>query len=391
MNNKFPKINLIYNRYKNASDTKPAVVEIRVTYNYQQKYFNTGVWLYPNQWKNGKITNCEDIVHISKVLDTQVSNIKEVLLEMLEENSIDLKYIQDRLNQKSLEKITFIEYCKQRATVRKYGKEKDTQERYDRFIRTFSTWGKIKTFNDVQDSTIIAYDKYLAKQGMTTYSKWQNYHRFLNSFILDAVADGLLSRNPYKWVNIEKGKNSSGINKCLTPEEFKTLKEAKMPTNCLEKVKDLFVFQTYTCLRYSDLARFNSNNITTINGIEVYKCIQKKTSKVATIPLLKPAMDILDKYRGFLPIISNVKYNEYLKLVAQASGINRPLSTHWARHTGATILLNEGVDMRIVSKICGHSSLKITEQVYAKLLDETVVKAIQDLEQSKLKSNKSRI
>ena len=122
MNNKFPKINLIYNRYKNASDTKPAVVEIRVTYNYQQKYFNTGIWLYPNQWKNGKITNCEDIVHISKVLDTQVSNIKEVLLEMLEENSIDLKYIQDRLNQKSLEKITFIEYCKQRVTVRKYGK-----------------------------------------------------------------------------------------------------------------------------------------------------------------------------------------------------------------------------------------------------------------------------
>ena len=391
MNNKFPKINLIYNRYKNASDTKPAVVEIRVTYNYQQKYFNTGIWLYPNQWKNGKITNCEDIVHISKVLDTQVSNIKEVLLEMLEENSIDLKYIQDRLNQKSLEKITFIEYCKQRVTVRKYGKEKDTQERYDRFIRTFSTWGKIKTFNDIQDSTIIAYDQYLAKQGMTIYSKWQNYHRFLNSFILDAVADGLLSRNPYKWVNIEKGKNSSGINKCLTPEEFKTLKEAKMPTNCLEKVKDLFVFQTYTCLRYSDLARFNSNNITTINGIEVYKCVQKKTSKVATIPLLKPAMGILDKYRGFLPIISNVKYNEYLKLVAQASGINKPLSTHWARHTGATILLNEGVDMRIVSKICGHSSLKITEQVYAKLLDETVVKAIQDLEQSKLKSNKSRI
>jgi integrase len=47
--------------------------------------------------------------------------------------------------------------------------------------------------------------------------------------------------------------------------------------------------------------------------------------------------------------------------------------------------------MRIVSKICGHSSLKITEQVYAKLLDETVVKAIQDLEQSKLKTNKSRI
>lgn len=32
--------------------------------------------------------------------------------------------------------------------------------------------------------------------------------------------------------------------------------------------------------------------------------------------------------------------------------------------------------MQIVSKICGHSSTKITEQVYAKLLDETIVDAI---------------
>lgn len=43
------------------------------------------------------------------------------------------------------------------------------------------------------------------------------------------------------------------------------------------------------------------------------------------------------------------------------------------------MLLNEGVDMKIVAKICGHASTKITEQVYAKLLDETVVDAISGL------------
>jgi integrase len=32
--------------------------------------------------------------------------------------------------------------------------------------------------------------------------------------------------------------------------------------------------------------------------------------------------------------------------------------------------------MEIISKICGHSSIKITEQVYAKMLDETVVDAV---------------
>ena len=63
----------------------------------------------------------------------------------------------------------------------------------------------------------------------------------------------------------------------------------------------------------------------------------------------------------------------------QSIDINKPVSTHYARHTGATLLVNEGIDMRIISKICGHSSTKITEQVYAKLLDETVVDAIKKL------------
>ena len=96
--------------------------------------------------------------------------------------------------------------------------------------------------------------------------------------------------------------------------------------------------------------------------------------------MLKPALDILHKYSGKLPIISNVKYNAYLKVVAQAAGIDKPRTTHWARHTGATLLLNEGVPMQIVSKICGHSSTKMTEQIYAKLLDETVVDAIKKLD-----------
>lgn len=85
------------------------------------------------------------------------------------------------------------------------------------------------------------------------------------------------------------------------------------------------------------------------------------------------------KVNNILPVISNVKYNQYLKIVAQAAGINKHVSTHYARHTGATMLLNQGIPMQIVSKICGHSSTKITEQVYAKLLDETIVDTIKKI------------
>lgn len=122
------------------------------------------------------------------------------------------------------------------------------------------------------------------------------------------------------------------------------------------------------------------DSLVNIKGMQVYTGKRDKTGKQFTIPTLKPALDILHKYSGKLPIISNVKYNAYLKVVAQAAGIDKPLTTHWARHTGATLLLNEGVPMQIVSKICGHSSTKMTEQIYAKLLDETVVDAIKKLD-----------
>lgn len=96
--------------------------------------------------------------------------------------------------------------------------------------------------------------------------------------------------------------------------------------------------------------------------------------------LLKPAMAVLRKYAFKLPIISNVKYNEYLKVCAQKAGIDKPITSHWARHTGATILLNDGIDMEIVAKVLGHSSTRITRSVYAKLLDDTIVKAMSKID-----------
>lgn len=376
MNNKYPQIHLIYNRYRNASPTKKAVVEIRVTHNYKQKYMSTGIWLYPHQWKNGKIVNCEDILQISETLERMLSNIRSAILEMVNEGNIDILNITDRLRKYEEQPLCFLDFCTQRASIRKYGKKEDTQERYDRFLKLFIAWGGIKDYHDITEGNIILYDEYLAKTGMKAYSRWNNYHRFLNSFIADAIDAGHISKNPYRWLNIEKGKHTNGIGKYLTPDEFRKIKGIRMPTESLERVRDVFVFQTYTCMSYTDLRDFDARNIQEVKGMKVYTGNRNKTGKAFTIPILSPAWDILMKYEGKLPVISNVKYNEYLKVVAQSAGIDKPISTHWARHTGATLLLNEGISMNIVSKICGHSSIKITEQIYAKLLDETVVDAV---------------
>lgn len=351
---------------------------MRITYNSRQKFLSTGIMLYPNQWKKGIITNCPDAIQISQTLDKLLTDVRQIILTMIEDNNIDINLISEKLENRRKDILTLKEFFQQRAEVRKYNLEPDSKLRYDRFIKFFFAWGKITTFKDLTDLNIIAYDRYLSKQNLKRSTIWNNYHRFLNSFILDAISEGYISRNPYKWTNIERRRLDS-IDKCLTPEEFRRIKNSPMRTESLSRVRDLFVFQTYTCLRYSDLALFDATLIKEIKGMKVYIRKAKKTKKPFTVPMLPPALDILKKYDNKLPIISNVKYNEYLKVVAQMAGIDKPISTHWARHTGATLLLNEGVVPQIIKKICGHSTTKITEQIYAKLLDETVVEAVQDL------------
>lgn len=378
MINKQPQITFVFNRRKNASLTVKSAVEMRITYDYKQKYIATGIMLYINQWKKGKILNCPDILQISSTLDKMLTDVRQILLDMTNEGNIDIFSIPARLKIQR-KNINFLDYCQQRFDIRKYGKASRSIDRYNLFLKVFKEWGGIKRFKDVNELNLIAFDNYLASKGMCLYTKWHNYHRHLNSVILDAINEGHMTKNPYKNICIDKGRDIKSLEKCLTPEEFHKIKISKMPTESLEKVRDVFIFQTYTCLSYSDLRYFNIKSVQEIKDMKVYTGHRLKTDKPFTIPILSPAWDILMKYNGRLPIISNVKYNEYLKVVAQSSGIDKPLSTHWARHTGATLLLNEGVPMQIVSRICGHSSTRITEQVYAKLLDETVVEAIKNL------------
>lgn len=383
---RLPILTIIYNRYHTASSSRNAVVELRIAYNNKQKYLSTGIFLLPKEWddRNRRVINRMDAAIINKTLDKLVNDVRKVIYDMVEDGHVDIFGIPARLEAGKRVDIAFLDFCEKRAEIRKYGKATDSQERYDRFLRFLKDYGKIKTFYDLTESKVMELDRYLKKNDMKAKSRWNNYHRFLNSFILDAQKEGLLQLNPYDRVKIEKGSDYDGLNKCLSPEEFLQVRTATMPDNRLERVRDLFIFHTYTCLSYHDLRAFNVKKILEVDGRKVYIGHRGKTKIEYTVPIMSPAIEILEKYKGKLPLLSNVKYNAYLKEVAVAAGIDKPVTTHWARHTGATLLLNAGVPIEIVSKVCGHSTIKMTERIYAKLLPKTVVAAVNEIE-NKLK------
>ena len=383
-----PILKLVYDRQKRASRIKEGAIELRITYNRVQRFVTTGVRVFPHQWKDGHVVKRLDALELQHTLDMFVAHVRRVLNELMSSGELDMKTVvgivggkQRRKSAEDVpERMFLMDYFRKRATIRKYGRSADSQERYDRFLRWFECWSGMLTFSDVTELNILKMDEALSAKGMKNYSKWNNYHRFLNSFILDAIDEGLMRKNPYKGIHIEKDKSSGGIGKYLTREEFGRIERLEPPTNFLRHARDLFVFQTYTCLSYTDLASFDVSRLQEVNGKRMYVGRRGKTNQEFMFLVLQPAWDVLERYGGNLPMMSNEKYNECLKVLAVMAGIEKPISSHWARHTGATMLLNSGMSMEIVSKVLGHSSTKITREVYAKLLDETVADAMSRFE-----------
>lgn len=389
-----PQIGYVWDRYNYASSTRDAVICWRVHYLGKVKVVSTGIRVFKGEWdkRYQRVVNRPDAAIINKQLDKLIQDIREVVYDMYNDGNIDIYAIESKLLGKRKPNQTFLDFCEERAKIRKYGKATDSQERYERFLKFLITWGKIKTFYDLTDAKVMELDRYLkGKNDMKAKSRWNNYHRFLNSFILDAQKEGLVTVNPYDKVKIDHGDDSEGIDKFLYPDEFQKLRAAEMPTERLARIRDLFVFQTFTCLAYRDLAEFSMKKVRDVELNKVLSGKRGKTNIQYIVPLLTPAREILAKYKG-LPasmtpkrkttgkILTNQKYNDALKEVMEAAGIDRPVTSHWARHTGATLLLNAGVPLVVVSKVCGHSSIKMTEKIYAKLLQHTVVEEVMKVE-----------
>jgi integrase len=105
---------------------------------------------------------------------------------------------------------------------------------------------------------------------------------------------------------------------------------------------------------------------------------REKTQKNIAVPILPKAQELIDKYadtdsKFVFNVVSNQRYNSYLKEIASILGIEKRLTTHTSRKTFAsTVLLYNDVPMEIVSQLLGHSSITITEDSYGKVVQKKV-------------------
>ena len=185
--------------------------------------------------------------------------------------------------------------------------------------------------------------------------------------------EGYLNVNPFE--NLIEPKHAPGPITFLTEQEIASITDNPLLVGHLERVADAFLLQCFTGLAYCDLKRFDpSKHITQLKGRYVIQYCRQKGDAFFTIPVLPQTERLLKKYSDKIPVISNQKMNDYLKVIATTVGIYKRLTTHVGRKTAGTYLLNNDVPLEVVSKILGHASVKTTEKIYAFLLQDTILR-----------------
>lgn len=368
------QLRFVFDRKKQASDTKKGLlqIEVRISKTSQKVFISTGIHLFINQFSDKNGFTCRNHNNSNLLTGKAARIFREVEAFSLSDKCKVLADIRN-WDRGEIQTHSLVEFIKKE--LRETNPSYAVLEYHNSLIKRIEEFGKLRTFKDCTYENIVDFDRYLRrtiKSAPTLYKR----HSALHRYILDAINRGLCSFDPYRLFKLSKGKSREPV--YLDEVEIEKIKQYAPSNEKLIHTKDLFIFQMFTGMAYVDMANFDNSYISFIDGKKILKNNRKKTDQSFVSLLLPDAEDILIKYAYKLPILSNQKYNDYLKLLQAGAGITKNLTTHVARHTYATYLINRGISITSVSKALGHSSVKMTEH-YAKLLGRTVIKDMEIL------------
>ena len=237
------------------------------------------------------------------------------------------------------------------------------------FIRDFDFW--LKTEKHCQNNSALKHLKNLKK------------------VVRIALANDWIKKDPFYGIHFKQEEVNVEF---LSREELDVLMNKEFTIKRLEQVRDVFVFCCFTALAFVDVQQLSREHlIKDNNGALWIRKARQKTNQMCNIPVLSIPQKILRKYEDnaecikkgvLLPVISNQRMNAYLKEIADLCGSAKRLTTHVARHTAATVVfLANDVSMENVSKILGHSNIRMTQH-YARVLDSSIMRDMANVERN---------
>jgi integrase len=347
------------------------------------------VRVHKNEWATDRVVNRQDADTLNErlaIIFEKVSRYSNECVKQCKTFDIEsVKQIVWKQVEMSKDEPTFIQWCEKQIPL--LGVSEGTAKHYYPLVTRLTEYGRMNRWQDVTVENIANFDSWLhqitkpiSDAAMKSGKKPEklsdgavyNYHKCLKALLNRALVFGLIVNNPY---NRLKGKFKRGDREnleYLTDEEMQKFEAIILPKgDILDVVHDLFTFQLYTGLPFSDMQSFDASDYKWDGKAWRHVGERIKTGVPYVSQLLPPAVKVLEKYGWEIPLISNADYNRHLKSLGQMAGIKTRLHSHLARHTFATWMLRHGVSIENVSKMLGHTNIKQTQR-YAKVQAQAV-------------------
>jgi integrase/recombinase XerD len=360
----------------------------RITFNKNRKQFSTGIFVESVYWNSKSqlvSKSYTSAISINSKLDKIKSKLNQIFtILILQEKTFTVEDIYDiYLGKETKKKESIVNYFNLYLDrIKQLIGIEIKENTYVKFVYvknhliSFIKWKYKKTEFPLEDLSLQFLEDFEYYLKITKGQKQVTINKTIQRVrtpIKLAISEGYIDRDPFV---LYKAKSVRKTVVFLTQEELYKIENTIINQKRLVIVRDLFVFCCYTGLAFNEMNTLELKHIESkYDGFNWIKMKREKTQREISIPILPKAFDIINKYSSneskIFPIISNQKFNSYLKEVSEIVGIEKKISHHTARKTFAsTVLLFNDVPMEIVSELLGHSKISTTQDYYAKIVNK---------------------
>lgn len=380
---------IIFDRRGWCKQKRKGIVEVRVTIDRKSIYISTGVQVHNKEWAAGRIVNRPD----ADVLNDRLAIIYEKVCQGVNESvkhgtPLDTESVKQmvwNIIDSQSDTPSFIEWIENE--IPKLGVCDGTTKHYLPLVTRLIEYDNMNRWQDVTVENVVNFDAWLhtvtkplsdarrkagAKPEKLSDSGIYNYHKCLKALLNRAKSFQKIDSNPYEYLRGKFKRGESENVEYLTDEEMHKFEAIILPTGSeLDVAHDLFTFQMFTGLSYTDMQAFDASDYKWDGHAWRNVGERIKTGVAYVSQLLPPAVMVLEKYHWEIPKMNNADYNHHLKALQAMAGIKTRLHSHLARHTFATWMLRNGASIENVSKMLGHTNITQTQR-YAKVQAQAV-------------------
>lgn len=238
----------------------------------------------------------------------------------------------------------------------------NTIKSYTEALRVFLKFNNDKLISEITERDVVNFNNdYIIKNKLSI--SWQNQAINAIKHYLRMQDDRKLSPDL-----ISRPRREKTLPNILSKEEVKSILEA-----LYNNKHRMMLTLIYACgLRRSELLKLKMGDIDKDRGVMIIR--QAKGKKDRIVPISEKLLDMLrEYYKQYRPVnwlfegqMKGEPYDERslasaFKKALKASGVGKPASLHWLRHSYATHLMESGTDLRFIQELLGHKSSKTTE------------------------------